>query len=258
MAKRPKNAEATAVEPAQLVTAVGYMRTSSASNVGADKDSDKRQRAAIQRFAKSSGYVIADDDIFYDAAVRGTDPIETRAGFAALLQRIAGNGCRTVIVEDASRFARDLTVQELGIAALVKLGVTVLTANGENLTATDDPMRVAVRQIFGAIAQLEKNQLVNKLRGARERKRAAGERVEGRKPMHELRPDVVREAKRLRRVNPATGEVLSFARIAEELARLGHLATPRKAGDTPKSFGPRQVQLMCQGPMPERPQGDGE
>ena len=33
-----------------------------------------------------------------DAAVSGADPIETRAGFAALLARIEGNGVRTVIV----------------------------------------------------------------------------------------------------------------------------------------------------------------
>lgn len=31
-----------------------------------------------------------------------------RAGFAALLDRIEGNGVRVVIVEDASRFAREL------------------------------------------------------------------------------------------------------------------------------------------------------
>ena len=35
-----------------LQPAVAYLRTSSAANVGADKDSDKRQRAAIDAFAK--------------------------------------------------------------------------------------------------------------------------------------------------------------------------------------------------------------
>jgi DNA invertase Pin-like site-specific DNA recombinase len=51
---------------------------------------------------------------YYDAAVSGADPIEGREGFARLLDRIEGNGVSTVIVEDASRFARDLVVQELG------------------------------------------------------------------------------------------------------------------------------------------------
>ena len=35
-----------------LVQAVGYMRTSSATNVGPDKDLEKRQRAAIERFGR--------------------------------------------------------------------------------------------------------------------------------------------------------------------------------------------------------------
>ena len=67
---------------------------------------------------------------FYDAAVSGADPIETRAGFAALLDRIEGNGVRTVIVEDASRFARELMAQELGITLLISRGVRLVTASG--------------------------------------------------------------------------------------------------------------------------------
>jgi DNA invertase Pin-like site-specific DNA recombinase len=72
------------------IEAVAYMRTSSASNVGTDKDSDKRQRAAITAFAKANGYVIVDE--FYDAAVKGSDPVPTRPGFAAMMERIAGDG----------------------------------------------------------------------------------------------------------------------------------------------------------------------
>jgi len=41
-----------------------------------------------------------------------------RPGFAAMLERIEGNGVRTIIVETASRFARDLMVQEVGHAKL--------------------------------------------------------------------------------------------------------------------------------------------
>jgi hypothetical protein len=34
--------------------------------------------------------------------VSGADPIESRPGFAALLNRIDGNGVRIVLVEDAT------------------------------------------------------------------------------------------------------------------------------------------------------------
>ena len=49
------------------VEAVAYIRTSSAANVGADKDSDKRQRAAIESFAKRSGFDLVAE--YNDAAV---------------------------------------------------------------------------------------------------------------------------------------------------------------------------------------------
>jgi DNA invertase Pin-like site-specific DNA recombinase len=64
--------------------AVAYLRTSSAANVGVDRDSERRQRAAIQAFAKRAGFEIADGDWYYDAAVSGADPIEGREGFARL------------------------------------------------------------------------------------------------------------------------------------------------------------------------------
>ena len=35
--------------------ALAYLRTSSMANVGSDKDSDRRQRAAIASFARSAG-----------------------------------------------------------------------------------------------------------------------------------------------------------------------------------------------------------
>jgi phosphoglycolate phosphatase-like HAD superfamily hydrolase len=121
------------------VPAIAYLRTSSAANVGADKDSDKRQREAIAAFAKRAGFVLVSE--YYDAAVSGADPIETRPGFAELLNRIEDNGVRIVIVEDASRFARELVTQELGIMALIKRGMRVLTANGDDLTDSSDPSR---------------------------------------------------------------------------------------------------------------------
>jgi DNA invertase Pin-like site-specific DNA recombinase len=201
--------------------AVAYLRTSSAANVGQDKDSEHRQRGAIERFAQHAGYLIV--ETYRDPAVSGADPIEGRPGFAALLDKIEGNGVRIVIVEDASRFARDLVTQELGILSLVGRGVRVLTSSGDDLTETQDHFKVAMRQIAGAFAQLEKARLVAKLRHARERRRAEGHRVEGRRPLAETHPEAVALAKRLRRANPKSGERRSLRRISAELAAEGHL-----------------------------------
>ena len=111
--------------------AIAYLRTSSATNVGVDKDSEKRQRVAIGAYAKRAGYELIAE--FYDAAVSGADPIQDRPGFAALLDRIEANGVRTVLVEDASRFARELMAQELGkCGRSAALGMVIATAGGRS------------------------------------------------------------------------------------------------------------------------------
>jgi len=194
--------------------AIAYLRTSSAANVGADKDSARRQCEACEAFAKVRGIDLV--AAFYDPAVSGADAIESRPGFAALLDRIEANGVRTVIVEDASRFARQLMTQEAGIALLTARGVTLLTAGGENLTDSDDEMRVMIRQVVGAVMQCEKARLVKKLRHARE---ATGH-LGGRKAVPAKTVGLARRLK-------ARG--MSLREIAAEMAKAGHLAPSGKA-----------------------------
>jgi DNA invertase Pin-like site-specific DNA recombinase len=213
--------------------------------VGADKDSEHRQRAAVQAFARRAGFEIAAGDWYYDAAVSGADPIEGREGFARLLDRIEGNGVRTVIVEDASRFARELVVQELGIALLAKRNVRLLTASGDDLTDSDDLGRKMMRQVAGAFAEYEKGRLVAKLRSGRQRKRLeTGKKVGGRKSHAELSPETVVLAKRLRRANPKTGRRLSFREISAKLEDAGHL------NERGQPFNPQSVRAMVAGPQP--------
>jgi DNA invertase Pin-like site-specific DNA recombinase len=113
--------------------------------------------------------------------------------------------------------------QELGLGVLIKLGMRVLTANGDDLTVTDDHMKVAMRQIAGTFAQLEKARLVAKLKVARDRKRVAYGKCEGRKSHAEATPETVALAKQLH----ASG--LSYRRIAAELAVRGHLTGSGKS-----------------------------
>src|SRR5215475_5976621 len=158
-----------AVTSKAKIPAISYLRTSSAANVGADKDSDRRQREAIQAFAKRAGYELVDE--FYDAAVSGADPIDSRPGFAAMLKRIESNGVRTIIVETASRFARDLMVQEVGHAMLRSRGIDLVAADNPGSFLDDTPTARLVRQVLGAISEFDRAMTVAKLRGARERKR---------------------------------------------------------------------------------------
>jgi DNA invertase Pin-like site-specific DNA recombinase len=182
--------------------AIAYLRTSSAANVGADKDSERRQRVAIEGFARANGYVIEAE--FYDAAVSGADAVTERPGFLAMLQRIAGNWIKTIIVESPDRFARDLAVQLAGHDMLKGLGIDLIPASAPDFFLEDTPTAVLVRQVLGAIAQFEKASLVAKLKAARDRKRARDGKCEGRRSHREMDPELVALAKRLRRRNPKT------------------------------------------------------
>jgi DNA invertase Pin-like site-specific DNA recombinase len=159
------------------ITAVAYLRTSSATNVGDDKGSARRQREAIAVFASRAGYELVGE--FYDAAVSGADPVDTRPGFAAMLERIAGNGVRTILVETASRFARDLVVQEVGHAMLQARDIDLVAADNPGSFLDDTPTAKLVRQVLGAISEFDKAMTVAKLRGARERRRKRSRQVWG-------------------------------------------------------------------------------
>jgi DNA invertase Pin-like site-specific DNA recombinase len=168
-----------------------------------------------------AGFGIVDE--FYDEAVSGADTIETRPGFAAVLDRIEGNGVRIVIVEDASRFARHMLTQELGVVALKERGGRLYSATtGDDLTETDDPSKVMMRQVAAAFAQFEKARLVAKLAAARKRKREATGKCEGRKSLSETRPDVVALARKLRRRRPKAGQQ-SLREVSKKLAAQGYL-----------------------------------
>ena len=203
----------------ELKPAVAYLRTSSAANVGADKDSDKRQRAAIEAYAKSAGFTLVDE--YYDKAVSGADRIDERPGFREMLQRLAANGAKTIIVESPDRFARDLAVQLAGHDMLKGLSISIIPASAPDFFTADTPTAVLVRQVLGAIAQFEKASAVAKLAAARKRKREREGRCEGRKPLSETRPEVVALARKLRRRKPKGGQ-LSLRGVASELAARGY------------------------------------
>lgn len=110
----------------EMRKAVAYLRTSSAANVGSDKDSDKRQLAAINAFANANGFEVV--GVYYDAAVSGADPVTERPGFVEMLGRVVSNGAKTILVESPDRFARDLAVQLTGHDMLKGMGIALIPA----------------------------------------------------------------------------------------------------------------------------------
>jgi DNA invertase Pin-like site-specific DNA recombinase len=180
---------------AQREPAFGYTRTSSATNLGEDKDSVPRQRRAIRSYANRAGYKVT--QWFDDGDVKGADPIDARPGFGEMIETIAANGCRTIIVERADRFARGLVVQETGYQRLKAEGITLIAVDSPDCFTDTTPMAVLICQILGAVAQFDKAMTVFKLRGARDKKRAKYGKCEGRKSILERDPRIVEAAKAL-------------------------------------------------------------
>lgn len=172
--------------------AFAYLRTSSAGNVGFDKDS-------------------------------GADRIDKRPGFVAMLQAIAAGDVRAILVESPDRFARDLAVQLAGHDMLCGLGVDLVPTTSPRHFLEDTPTAVLVRQVLGAIAQFDKASVVARLKAARDRKKALTGKCGGRRSNIEARPDVVALARRMRRLNPKTKKRMSLRKIAADLATAGHV-----------------------------------
>jgi DNA invertase Pin-like site-specific DNA recombinase len=207
--------------------AFAYLRTSSATNAGADKDSDKRQRAPILGFAKANKFEVVGE--YYDEATKGADPIHTRAAFAAMLEALLANGTRTILVESASRFARDLLTQEVGFRHLRELGIALIAVDDPDAFTQDTPTANLIRQILGAVSEFQKAELVAKLAGARARKRAQTGRCEGRAPAPEAAQKL---ARRLHRQGK------SLPQVSQQLAEAGFTAPSGKL------YGPESIKRM--------------
>ena len=191
--------------------AFGYLRTSGKGQIG--NDGFPRQREAITGYAKAHGIEVVQE--FSDEAVSGTTDAMDRPGLTDLFVALKANGVRLVLVENATRLARDLMISEIILGEFRKIGVRVISADGGiDLTlGNDDPSGKLIRQILGAVAEWEKCALVAKLRASRLRMRRAGRRCEGKKPYGHT-PE---EAKIVDSIVSLRKERKSYVAIAEQL-----------------------------------------
>jgi DNA invertase Pin-like site-specific DNA recombinase len=212
--------------------AFAYLRVSGKGQV--DGDGFPRQLAAVRRYAAQHGLSIT--RVFREEGVSGATELDNRPALRELIHELYSDGVHTVIIEKLDRLARDLMIQETIMADLRKKRIELISVAEPDLDS-DDPSRILMRQIFGAIAQYDKAMVVLKLRGARERKRAKEGRCEGRKPygvrpgerevitrMHALRKqgmglDKIATALDKQGMKPRTGAKWYAANVARILAR---------------------------------------
>jgi DNA invertase Pin-like site-specific DNA recombinase len=201
--------------------AVSYLRVSGKAQVKGN--GFPRQRAAVEKYAKSKGLTMVGE--YLDKGISGTKELEDRNGLAELLDRVESNGVKVVLVERADRLARDLVVGEVLLRQFRDIGIKVIAADsGTDLTVDDDdPTRVLIRQVLGAVSQFEKSVIVLKLRAARNRTRKRDGRCEGRKPFGYYPGEavVLKRIRELRR-KPRGKKRPSFQQVADALNEEGH------------------------------------
>ena len=203
----------------KLKPVIGYYRTSSASNVGEDRDSLTRQKAAVHIYAKGHGMEVVAE--YYDTAISGAVPVTDRVQFRNMLGYIQENKTNIILVETADRFARDLVVQITGHDMLKAQGVDLVPVDAPMHFMEDTPTATMVRNILGAVSEHNKATLVVRLKSGRDRQRLREGKCEGRKSYQELDPMLVHQAHRLHRKSPRTGKRRSLRQISQELHEIG-------------------------------------
>ena len=209
--------------------AYAYLRVSGLGQV--EGDGFVRQEQAIRKYAAANGFQVT--KVFREEGVSGKTELEGRAALKDMLEALASNGAKTVIIEKLDRLARDLMIQESIIGDLRKRGFNLISVTEPDL-CSDEPTRVMMRQIFGAIAQYDRAMTVAKLRGARERKRAKEGRCEGRKAYGE-HPEHRDEQAAIERIRTLRNQGLPLISIATVLNDEGF--TSRSGG----AWHPTQV-----------------
>ena len=225
-----------------MIKAVTYLRVSGAGQV--DGDGFPRQREACSTYAARHGIEIVGE--YRDEACSGCTDAMSRDAFCEMVERIAGNGVRLVLVEHASRVARDIVVQESFLAVLRRLGVTVIEAcSGLDLTDDDDPSKVVIRQLFGVISGYDRRITVAKLKAARKRIRASGRRCEGRKPYGGTEAESAGLNRLLQLVH---GERVSLRKAAETLTAEG---VPTRGGKPWTPYAVAKIAKRSASPIPQ-------
>ncbi|MCU1372351.1 MAG: resolvase [Ilumatobacteraceae bacterium] len=162
---------------AKKLRLIGYLRCSTEGQV--EKFGLEAQRQAISAWAKANGHRVI--EVVSDDAISGTVEALEREGLAAAIDAVQQGRADGVLCARLDRLARSLTVQEAALGLIWQAEGRVFCADSGEVAEddADDPMRTALRQIVGAIAQLDRALISKRLRDGRRVKAEQGGFVGG-------------------------------------------------------------------------------
>ena len=187
-----------------MIRCVSYLRTSSLTNSGSDKDSQSRQEGVINTYAEQNGYTIAESA--YDEGRSGADPLVDREGFDQLLQFCREHSITTILVESSNRYARDKDVAVKGFYMMEDYGINSLIDCEAGLDLlgmwnSGKAYEAILPFLKMIIAEDEKREVVRRLKSGRDRKKAEIGKCGGRKSLiekwgNDIRVSAVRARRR--------------------------------------------------------------
>lgn len=156
---------------------VAYIRVSTAGQVS-DGYGLSIQEKAVRAWAKANGHRIV--RLIREEGVSGAKEAVDRPGLSEALALIQDGTAEGLLIPRLDRLARSVTVQEATLAFVWRHGGKVYAADsGDIAEDQDDPYRIAMREMAGVFAGLERRIIVKRLRDGRAAKEAAGRKHVG-------------------------------------------------------------------------------
>lgn len=195
--------------------AIIYLRTSGESQV--DREGPGIQEDSCRKYALERAWTVV--AVLHEAATTGKT--DERPEFANALVMVEEGEADVILVASMDRLARTLTVSEGLLSRAWSAGAEVHMANYGIVLQDDpdDPMRTFIRQVMGAVAQLDRSMLTARMMAGRRRKKARGGKGEGSYPFGFTRfgPDPHEQATLARIATLIDAERLTLSDAADVL-----------------------------------------
>lgn len=159
---------------AEAARALGYLRVSTQEQATRGAGLEAQERA-IRAWCAAHGARLL--RIERDES-SGTNGLDTRAGLRRALLALTKDEADVLVVARLDRLARDLVLQETILQRVERQGKRVVSVQ-EGETAGDDPTRRFIRQVLGAVAELERAIMRARADAGKAAKRAQGLRTDG-------------------------------------------------------------------------------
>ncbi|HMG44405.1 MAG TPA: recombinase family protein [Acidimicrobiales bacterium] len=195
------------------------------------------QEAHCRAWCREHGLRV--EGVYLDAT-SGENEAQDRDALSDALLALEERRAGTLVVGNLGRLARTLTVQEAALALAWSLDCEVVACDLGVVPRDDpdDPMRTFIRQVFGAVHQLDKAMIVKRLRDGRLRKHAAGGHAWGPHPYGSRDADQAAALARLVELRTA-GQ--SYREVCAALTAEGH--RPPRGG----TWHPMTVRRLAEG-----------